>query len=81
MTDQELFQVFRRIAEEVIEEPLAAIDIGSDIAVLGIDSLEMLEIVGSMERELQVVLPDDSLAGVVTVQNLIDLIRQQKAAA
>jgi acyl carrier protein len=39
----------------------------------------MLEIVGSMERELKVQLPDEALAGIQTVKDLIELVEKKQA--
>jgi acyl carrier protein len=41
----------------------------------------MLEIVGSMERELKVQLPDEALAGIQTVKDLIELVEKKEALA
>ena len=81
MNQDELIALFKRVASEVAEKPFDNIELKSDIAELGIDSLAMLEIVATMERELEVMLPDDSLAGLTTVEDLLDLIKVRKAAA
>jgi acyl carrier protein len=41
----------------------------------------MLEIVGEMERRLKIRLPDESLAGVETVQNLLDVVEKRQQMA
>ena len=53
------------------------------ISDLGIDSLGMLEIVGAMERELKVQLPDEALTGIQTIGDLLVVVekRQQLAAS
>jgi acyl carrier protein len=40
----------------------------------------MLEIVGSMERELKIQLPDEALAGIQTVEDLITLVQKKQEA-
>jgi acyl carrier protein len=40
----------------------------------------MLEIVGSMERELKIQLPDEALAGIQTVEDLISLVQKKQEA-
>ncbi|MDB4988326.1 MAG: hypothetical protein JWN04_3504, partial [Myxococcaceae bacterium] len=44
------------------------------IAELGIDSLAMLELVGTMERQLSIRVPDEKLVGLVTVRELLDIV-------
>ncbi len=75
-------ELFKEIAAEVVERDFSKIEEATPISELGIDSLGMLEIVGEMERRLKVRLPDEALAGVETVQNLLDVVekRQQMQA-
>jgi acyl carrier protein len=77
----ELMVRFREIASEVAERdiPLASED--TAISALGIDSLGMLEIVGSMEREFQIRIPDDQLVGITTVRQLVSLVQDRVARA
>jgi acyl carrier protein len=51
-----------------------------NISELGIDSLGMLEIIGSLERELDVSIPDDSLAGIQTVKDLLNAVQSRQSA-
>jgi len=39
----------------------------------------MLEIVGSMERQLKIQLPDEALAGIQTVEDLLSLVEKRQA--
>ena len=48
------------------------------ISELGIDSLGMLEIVGSMERQLKIQIPDEMLAGIQTVKDLVDAVEKRQ---
>ena len=41
---------------------------------LGIDSLSMMQIVGEMETELGILIPDEDLVELVTVGDLVDKI-------
>jgi len=41
----------------------------------------MLEIVGSMERQLKIQLPDEALAGIQTVEDLLNLVEKKVAAS
>jgi acyl carrier protein len=77
----ELLGIFQKTATEIVEREFTNISEKTTISELGIDSLGMLEIVGSMERELKVQLPDESLAVIVTVEDLIDLVRARQSLA
>ena len=74
----ELLDVFRATATEVAERDFHAVAESSKIAELGIDSLGMLEIIGSLERALRIQIPDESLAGVVTVEDLLNAVESRK---
>ena len=77
MTEKkDLFVLFRQIAEEVEKKPLAQITRESVIADLGIDSLSMMQIVGEMEARLGVMVPDDQLVKLITVQDLIAVVER-----
>ncbi|MBI5513390.1 MAG: acyl carrier protein [Deltaproteobacteria bacterium] len=73
----ELLVKFRHIASEVAEREVTIPTEGTAIADLGIDSLAMLEIVGAMEREFKVQIPDDQLVGITTVAQLVDLVQRR----
>lgn len=74
----ELLDVFRTTATEVAERDFHGVLESSKIAELGIDSLGMLEIIGSLERALRIQIPDESLAGVVTVEDLLNAVESRK---
>jgi acyl carrier protein len=74
MTRAELLQIFRSTASEIAEKDLSKVDEAGAIAELGIDSLELLEVVGSLERDLDIRVPDDQLVGIQTVGQLLNLV-------
>jgi len=74
----ELLKLFSKTATEIVEKEFASISETTVISELGIDSLGMLEIVGSMERQLKITLPDESLAGIQTVKDLIELVERKQ---
>jgi len=74
----DLLTVFKKTATEVVEREFPNISEKTVISELGIDSLGMLEIVGSMERQLQIQLPDEALAGIQTVEDLIELFEKRQ---
>ncbi len=77
-TRHELLDCFRQMATEVAEKDFLAVAETTAIADLGIDSLGMLEIIGSLERELRIQIPDESLAGIVTVKDLLNAVEARQ---
>lgn len=77
----ELLDIFQKTATEIVEREFTSISEKTTISELGVDSLGMLEIVGSMERELKIQLPDESLAVIVTVEDLINLVQKRQAVS
>lgn len=73
----ELIELFKRQATEIAEKDFSALTEESVIADMGVDSLAMLEVVGEMERELQIQIPDDQLVGIETVAQLLDLVEKR----
>ena len=80
MQRTELLQVFARTATEVAEKEFANVLETTSISELGIDSLGMLEIIGSLKRELKIHIPDESLAGVLTVKDLLNAVESRQSA-
>lgn len=76
----ELLEVFRQTAEEVAEKEFRAVAETTAISELGIDSLGMLEIIGSLERALKIQIPDESLAGIQTVKDLLNAVESRQSA-
>ncbi len=79
MDRAQLIEMFKRLAAEVAEKDFSTITEDSVIADLGVDSLAMLEVVGEMERELEVQIPDDMLVGIETVAQLLDVVEKRVA--
>jgi acyl carrier protein len=75
----ELLQMFKKTAAEIAEKDFPNINEATVISELGIDSLGMLEIVGAMERQLKIQIPDESLAGIQTVKDLIELVEKRQS--
>jgi acyl carrier protein len=73
--DQELFVRFRKCAVEVlsVDEDAVVLDakFGDD---LDADSLDLVELVMALEEEFDIVVPEDELEGVETVQQAYDLV-------
>lgn len=77
MNRPDLMQTFQRMASEIAEKDFSHVTEDAKIASLGIDSLGMLELVGQMERELGVQIPDEQLVGIQTVRQLLELVEKR----
>ena len=77
MNRVELLKLFETTAAEVVEKDFKNVSEGTVISDLGIDSLGMLEIVGAMERKLKIQIPDESLAGLQTVRDLLEAVEKR----
>jgi acyl carrier protein len=76
-TREALLTMFRETATEVVEKDFHHVEEGSVISELAIDSLGMLEIIGSLERRLRVQIPDESLTGLHTIRDLLDVVEKR----
>ena len=72
-----LLTMFRKTATEVVEKDFHHVVEGSVISELAIDSLGMLEIIGSLERRLRIQIPDESLTGLTTIRDLLDVVEKR----
>lgn len=80
MKRSELFEMFQRMATEIAEKDFTNVTEDSNIQELGLDSLSTLELVGAMERELNVQIPDEQLVGIQTVRQLLELVANRMDA-
>ena len=75
MTEKhDLLEMFKTVAARVDKRPFPDVTQSSVITELGIDSLSMMQIVGEMETELGVMIPDEDLVELVTVGDLCDKV-------
>lgn len=73
----ELLVLFRRVAAEILDKDFSSVGEATVISELGIDSLGMLEIIGAMEGELSVQIPDEYLSGITTIKDLIEVVERR----
>ncbi len=82
MSEVDILAMFTKIAGEVEKgKQLPAISRDSKISALGIDSVSMMEIIGVIEDELDVSIPDEKLARLQTVGDIEKVIREQRGNA
>jgi acyl carrier protein len=72
-----LLAMFRDTATEVVEKDYQHVVEAMVISELAIDSLGILEIIGSLERRLRIQIPDESLSGIQTVRDLLDEVERR----
>lgn len=71
---EKLLPVLVAAAGEVAVDELPEIELSSEIAELGFDSLQTLELVACLEERLRVRLPLEMLAAVSTVGDLLAIV-------
>jgi acyl carrier protein len=78
-TREALLAMFRETATEVVEKDFHHTMESMAISELAIDSLGILEIIGSLERRLRIHILDESLSGIQTVSDLLDEVEKRLA--
>jgi acyl carrier protein len=73
----EIIERIQQYAHEIAEREFPPFTETLVIAELGMDSLSTLEMVGMLERELNVFLPTDELTDIRTIGQLADLIEHK----
>ena len=80
MTEKrDLLELFKTVAARVDKRAFPDVTRDSVITELGVDSLSMMQIVGEMESELGVLIPDEDLVELVTVGDLCSKVEQRLA--
>ena len=70
-------KVIKMIAEKLDVDPVEIVPGASLIDDLGADSLDLVELVMTMEEEFDIEIPDDDTKDLVTVKDAIDYILKQ----
>jgi acyl carrier protein len=78
--NRDLLQMFKTVAARVDKRDFPNVTHKTVITELGIDSLSMMQIVGEMETELDILIPDEDLVELVTVGDLVNKIEKRLAA-
>ncbi|WP_437784143.1 acyl carrier protein [Sorangium sp. So ce315] len=81
MTDKpNLLEMFKTVAARVDKREFPNVTASSVITELGIDSLSMMQIVGEMETELGIMIPDEDLVELITVGDLCKKVGERLEA-
>ncbi len=73
-TREALLAMFCTTATEVVERDFHHVKEAMRIEDLVIDSLGILEIIGSLERQLRIRIPDETFAEMHTIRDLLDVV-------
>ncbi len=75
MDREQVMVTMREVAPEVLGvEPDVVVEGANFKDDLGADSLDLVELVMGLEERLDVVIPEDELAGIQTVGQAVDLV-------
>jgi acyl carrier protein len=81
MDQTKLLEMFKTVAARVDKREFPHVEMSSAITDLGIDSLSMMQIVGEMETDLGIMIPDEDLVELVTVGDLCKKVGERLEAA
>jgi acyl carrier protein len=78
--DPKIVELFAKAIWEVDQKKIDDLTMDKQIASLGIDSVALLEVIGFIEEELEIHLPEEKLQKVETLGDLADVIAEVRAA-
>jgi len=74
MNQADVLGVFRETLAEVEERDFGHVTGETLLADLAVDSVAMMEVIGCIEDDLDIVIPDDALTGVERVADVVAVI-------
>lgn len=74
--DPKVVDLFAKAIWEVAQTKIDDLGFDKQITSLGIDSVSMMEVIGFIEEELEVHLPEEKLQKVQTLGDLADVIAE-----
>ena len=80
-SNDEILALIKRAVDDVAPgkvDSLNAATLNVSIRELGIDSVASMEMVSVVEEEIGVTFPDDELAGINTLADLVNLVRNSR---
>lgn len=79
-TDAEIIELFKTAVFEVDNKKLNDVTQQTTLASLGLDSVQTMEVIGAMEEKLNVQFPDEDLATLKSIGDLMNLIHRLSRA-
>lgn len=80
-SSRDVLSMFKQVAARVDKREFPHVTRASVITELGIDSLSMMQIVGELETELGVMIPDEDLVELTTVGDLCSKVEARLGAS
>jgi len=77
--DPKVIERFAKAIWEIDQKKIDDLGFDKQISTLGIDSVAMLEVIGFLEEELELHLPEEKLQKVQTLGDLADVIAEVRA--
>ena len=81
MTDDQIIEALQDAARSVVGHRIEGMTIASQLSDLGIDSIGVLEMLGEVEKTMEVEFNDAEMAAVVSVRDFVTLVRAAREAA
>lgn len=78
MEGNEIFSQLKDIALDVMGDKAAQIDVSSLFDDMQADSIDLLQLITSVEEKFDIAIPDEELANLTSVSDVIDLENKLK---
>jgi acyl carrier protein len=75
-SDAEILELFKEALLEVDNRRRDRVELTMELSELGLDSVQIMEVLGAMEEKLHIQFPDEDLAGVRRIGDLTALVRR-----
>ena len=80
MTDDQIIEALQGAAQAVVGHRIEGMTIESKLSDLGIDSIGVLEMLGEVEKTMEIEFNDAEMAAVVSVRDFVTLVRTAREA-
>ena len=75
-SEQEIIEMFKAAVFEVDNKKVENLTTATELSALGLDSVQTMEVIGTMEEKLNVQFPDEDLATLKSVGDLTALVKK-----
>lgn len=76
MKRAELLKLLQQISEEILEQDCAHVNERHEFIEIGLDSMGTIELIDTIEKRLEILIPDSFLFGVRNVGHLLDVVEK-----
>lgn len=75
----EFAQEIKELVSDITELPIEKLDLDADLFKdLSVDSLKAIEIVAAFEKKYRVIIPEDDIAKITTIKQIIEYTKNIK---